>query len=304
MNRLRRPGGLLPALAAGIAGALVLAAARGSEAAPAGRPASLRAPGIGILSWLQDEGGEETPGGDPFGEGSGRSLTHPSEGELAEPEGAPAPPARFAVGLTAFSLTIPVLGDAGAGDGAPGYAGAFGPGIGAGATGGYRILPALEARADFAYTLFSSKPFDVATLSGTKENEFTDYGVFWFAIGPRFYALPDRPTKRWFDLEPKKAYAGIYPYGGIRFGLLFTGAVDWPTPAPALPYWKSGVTFLFEPYGGVEYRISEFLGGFAEAGLSVLGPPSADSLGGSMSGMNEAGSMTALRFSLGLFLAF
>jgi hypothetical protein len=207
-------------------------------------------------------------------------------------------------GLFPLSIAIPIQGSAGAGDDAPSYAGAFGAGIGAGVAGGYRILPSLDARVDLGGTRFGPRSFDVNTPAGVRTNEFTSYTVFWLSVGPRFYVLPDRPAQRWFDPEPKKVYEGFFPFGGFRVGLLFTGAVDWPTPAPAWNYWKAGVGLFFEVYGGVEYRLTESLGAFVEAGVPVLGSPNPASFPPAQSGMNEAGSLTALRFSLGVFIAF
>jgi hypothetical protein len=302
MRRSRLPRGTNPPVLLTLSAVALLAALGPAAAAdPPSVPLSSVLDGR-LLPLLQDE--SEGGGEEPFSEeGRGpRSIMHPSQGELEEPQGPEAPPKRIALGVSALSLALPILGTAGAGEEAPTWAAAFGPGIGAGAGGGYRVLPSLEVRADFVFCSFASKPFDVSTASGPQENEFTDYTVFWFAIGPRFYALPDRPTQRWFDLEPRQHYLGFYPFAGFRIGLLFTGAVDWPTPPPAWAYWDSGVNLFFELYGGVEYRILEFVGAFLEAGLPVLGPPAPASLGGSAAGMNEAGSLTALRVSVGLFL--
>jgi hypothetical protein len=218
------------------------------------------------------------------------------------------PQKKISISFFSFSLALPIGGTIGAGTGAPTYGEAFGPGVGVAASGGFRLLPAVEGRLGLGFERFAASSFDLTTPAGTQSNELSDYSVFWFAAGPRVYFLVDRPTDDWFTLKPKKAYRGFAPFAGFQIGLTFTGAVDWPTPPPEWSYWDSGVSAFFELYGGAEFRFTEAFGVFAELGLTVFGAPNPASLPtsspGSFAGMNEAGSMMALRVALGVLAAF
>jgi hypothetical protein len=202
-----------------------------------------------------------------------------------------------------FTLGIPAGGMAGAGDGAPAYTEAYGMGIGAMGAIGYRIFPALEGRFGVGFMQFSPSSFELDTVVGPETNELTSYLVYWLTVSPRFYFLIDRPWTKWLDADSDQGFDGFCPYAGLRLGLTITGSVDWPTPPPEWPYWDSGATFYFEVYAGAEYRIMNVIGAFAEIGMTVLGPPNAASLEPPNSGMNEAGSLTALRISLGILVA-
>jgi hypothetical protein len=222
------------------------------------------------------------------------------EEAVAGPEdGVPLKRISAALSLT---LMLPLGGDVGGGAGAPSYSDAFGVGLGAGISGGYRILPAVDGRVGFGFSQFTSSPFDLSTTSGVQTNELSDYFTARLTLGPRFFFLIDRPVDRWFDIESKQGLKGLYPFAGFNLGITFTGAVEWPTPPPKWDYWDSGITSFFDVYAGAEYRVLDNFGAFAEAGLAIFGPPNPASLG-PYAGMNEAGSLTALRISIGVLLA-
>jgi hypothetical protein len=209
---------------------------------------------------------------------------------------------RISLGAPALSVAFPVNGDAGAGDGAPGYADAFGAGFGGQVSGGYRILPALEARVSLGLLNFPAKTFDLDTPTGTQSNELSDFFLLWLSIGPRVTFFFDRPAEAWFDPASTRNIEGFTLHAGFQFGFAYHGSVDWPTPPPSWTYWDGGLTSLFEIYAGAEHRFSRLIGVFAEMAMIVFGPPNAAS--GDASGRNEAGSLTALRLSLGLTLSF
>jgi len=221
------------------------------------------------------------------------------EEERVRVEGEPV--RKISAGLS-FPVLIPVAGEAGAGGGAPSYGDAFGPGFGLQLAGGYRVLPSIEGRVNLGFAQLSSSSFDTSASTGTVTNELSDYLVAWFTLGPRMYFLIDRPSDKWFFLEWTTPFKGFCPFAGFNLGLTFTGSVNWPTPSPTWDFWDAGVTTFFEIYGGAEYRVSGNFGAFAQVGLAILGPPNPASLEAN-SGMNEAGSLTALRLSVGVFLA-
>jgi hypothetical protein len=257
---------------------------------------------VARLQWGEDEWGEgEKEEEIPAPAGASIMEDQPEE-ERAAP-GPPVPLKRVSLSLS-FLSAIPLAGEIGAGSGAPTYAEAFGPGMGVLLGGGFRILPCLDARCSIGYSVFSPTSFTLDTGSGPEDNELTKYSVIWFALSPRFYALVDRPTRKWFSLNPKAGYRGFAPYGGFHLGLTFNEGVEWPTPTPKWEFWGSGVSSLFEVYFGAEFRFTETVGAFAELGLPIIGPPPADSIDPKYTGMNEAASMTAFRLSIGLLMAF
>jgi hypothetical protein len=202
----------------------------------------------------------------------------------------------------ALNVAPPIGGTIGAGTGAPTYAEAFSTGLGGSGSIGYRILASVEGRVGLGLIQLSSNTFSLDSVTGPQTNELTDYSLFWFSLGPRMYFLIDRPSTRWFVPNPQRGYEGFCPFAGIQFGLTMTGSVDWPTPPPSWAYWDSGISSFFEIYAGAEHRFTDMVGAFAEFGLTFFGPPNPASI--TTSGMNEAGSLTAFRVSIGAMVAF
>jgi hypothetical protein len=269
---------------------------------------------ISGLTGLAGKGTTHQWGGDEFGEGGGEEDDIPApaggsimgeeeERKVEAPKG-PVPLAPISISVSAV-IALPLSGFIGAGDGAPTYSEAYGSGTGVLISGGYRILPSFDGRVNIGYCSFSPSTFDTDKGSGPVENELTSLTLAWLSVNPRFYFLADRPPERWFDAKPKEGYQGFAFYAGFQVGLSYIAGVEWPTPIPKWDFWESTISFLFEVNLGVEYRFIANLGLYLEVGLPILGPPTAASLPDPNSeGMNEAGSMTALRLSAGLLLAF
>jgi hypothetical protein len=259
-----------------------------------------RAPAASLAAFQDDWGWEGEKGPKPEAKpGPGE----PDEGETEPPPedevpGSRKPKKPASVSLAAwFQGAIPMSGDAGSGDGAPAWADAYGFGFGGGASLEIRLLPCLGARLFLSYQILPSKPF--ASLGA--DNELSDFKFFGLGIGPRFYFLLDRPVDQWFG-PAAKPYEGLAPFLGYDFGIGFTSPVAWEAPPPPWDYWEGGTILVQEIVLGAEVRFSGAFGAFLEAGMATTSGPKASS--GPASPLNEAGSLTALRFRIGLLLAF
>jgi len=196
-----------------------------------------------------------------------------------------------------FLGALPLSGEAGSGDGAPGWADAFGFGFGGGAALELRLLPCFGARLSVYYESLPASSFQAFGV----DNLLTDFSFVGLSLGPRIYFLLDRPPDLWFG-PSDRPYTGLAPFLGYDFGIGFSSAVSWEEPAPPWDYWKSGIILVQEFVLGAEYRLSGAFGAFLELGLATSsGPPAAS---GVASPLNEAGSLTALRFRVGLLIAF
>ncbi|MCU0722975.1 MAG: hypothetical protein MUC63_05075, partial [Planctomycetes bacterium] len=226
---------------------------------------------------------------------------HPGEedGDEEEDDGFERKPGKAArMSLTAWFLgAIPLSGEAGSGDQAPGWADAYGFGFGGGAALGYRLLPCLGAQFFLYYQSLPARPFTSLGI----DNELSDFKFVGLGIGPRFYVLLDRSVDMWFG-PADKPFKGLAFLIGYDFGIGFSSPVAWEAPAPAWDYWEGGVILVQEAVVGLEYRLASAFGVFLEAGLATTSGPKASS--GPANPMNEAGSLSALRFRIGLLLAF
>ncbi|MHC5037983.1 MAG: hypothetical protein ACYTHM_11770 [Planctomycetota bacterium] len=236
---------------------------------------------------------EEPPGG--WGEAPGEDVPLPPTEQPSRPSGP-----RKAAGITILAWFLgatPIAGEAGAGTEAPSWADAYGFGFGGGAGGEYRVAPAVGLRLSVDYQSHSGSTFNALG----EDNQLSTFSFFGVAFGARFYFLIDRPVDNWFAAS-KKPIQGFAPFLGFDFGIGFNSAVSWDTPSPEWDYWDGGMIIITEFLGGVEYRFSQSFGAFLELGFPTTSAPAAAS--GSASPLNEAGSLTAFRFQIGVLVGF
>ncbi|MHC4598702.1 MAG: hypothetical protein ACYS47_06830 [Planctomycetota bacterium] len=249
-----------------------------------------------------DPAKEEGPGwgggGDEWGEGPIDEGPPPEEEEIRSPE-LRGKGKKLSISLWALG-DIPMSGDAGAGTGAPGWADAYGLGIGGGGTFALRLLPCLDVRLGGYYQSFPSKTFKAA---GDIDNELSSFTLFGAALGARFFILTDRPTNQWFG-QSLRPFLGAAFFVGFDFGIGFSSAVTWEEPAPAWDYWDGGMLIIQELVLGAEYRFAENVGAFLELGMpTISGPAAADGEAKNL-GLNDAGSLSTLRVKVGMLFAF
>lgn len=211
--------------------------------------------------------------------------------------GAPSGPAAR-LSLSVYGLgAMPMSGDAGAGMEAPAWSDAYGTGMGVGAAGEFRALPALGLRIGLYYQSLTAQEFSAMGA----QNQLSDFTYIGFSLGGRFYFLLDRPSDRWFGAFDQ-VFKGAALFLGFDFGVGMASAVTWDLPAPSWEYWEAGMILVPEFVAGFEYRFSPSVGLTFELGYGTNTAPKA--AGGDATPLNEAGSLTALRFRIGLLFAF
>ncbi|MHC4779527.1 MAG: hypothetical protein ACYTFG_13220 [Planctomycetota bacterium] len=246
-------------------------------------------------------GGEESPseGGDEWGEGGGwDDSPPPDEGPPPEVERSELRGKGKKLSLSLWILgAMPIGGEAGSGTDAPGWTDAYGLGFGGGGMFGLRLVPCLDVRLGAYYQSLPSKGFDAVGV----ENELSSFSMFGVGLGFRFYILMDRPVGQWFG-KSSKPYLGPAFFLGFDFGVGFSSAVTWDTPSPSWDYWDAGTLLVQELVLGVDYRFAESIGALLELGFPTSsGPSGAD---GPADPLNDAGSLSAFRFKMGLLFAF
>ncbi|MHC5037813.1 MAG: hypothetical protein ACYTHM_10900 [Planctomycetota bacterium] len=289
------------------------APAEGEKPAPQEKKPKAEAPGEGKKE--EEKGKEEAP---KPGEGKKAPAVPKEEpkkgpapgvekGEPPAPEEAPSPakpttppkkPAEksmwknLSVELHGL-FSIPVSGDAGAGQAAPSYAEAFGAGFGDHVKIGFALTPILGLRLDLGGMMYPGKEFDAL---GTT-NRFSRMVGAHLLLGVDLYYPLEVDRKKWFQFEDVESFTGFAFHFAFRFGLQYVDHIRWVEPEPAWSYWDSSVGGLLAIWMGADYRLKNKIGFFAGLECLYADPsPTADRSGARAS----ADGMFAVGMTLGI----
>jgi len=166
-------------------------------------------------------------------------------------------------------VSVPSAGDAGSGNGAPGYADAFGAGTGVNLRIGLTRSPASAWRLDLGTVSYPGKEFDSL---GTV-NRFSDLSALYFMIGFDYFFFLGNKETAWFDSRTANPFEGLALRLAIRGGVMFNEEVTWTRPRPDWAYWESSTAVLFSVWAGADYRFRFGLGILLGVEATYAGPP-------------------------------
>jgi len=194
-------------------------------------------------------------------------------------------------------LSLPLLGDAGSGTGAPTYADAFGVGSGGNLKVSLALVPALAIRLDMGSVVYPGKRFD---SMGT-ENLFSDMKTAHILLGIDLYLPFGLASDEWFGSEKTVSFTGFALHLSLQGGIQYVDHIRWIEPLPSWSYWDSSIGGMLAFDLGFDYRLSSAFGFSVDLECLYSGPsPMADHSGTRAS----AEGMLAFGVTAGISLRF